>query len=127
MVSAWDKKAPIVAYYWEPTWLLGKYDFVLLEDEPYDAERYHEGYGACPSVTVTVAVSNDFAASNPEFCAFLAKFEMSSAMISEALAYMNTTNAGYEEAAEWLLTKSHPELLDRWLSPEQAAKVRAAL
>ena len=48
-------------------------------------------------------------------------------MISEALAYMNTTNAGYEEAAEWLLTKSHPELLDRWLSPEQAAKVRAAL
>lgn len=127
MISAWDKKAPIVAYYWEPTWLLGKYDFVLLEDEPYDAERYHGGYGACPSVTVTVAVSNDFAASNPEFCAFLAKFKMSSAMISEALAYMNTTNAGYEEAAEWLLTKSHPELLDRWLSPEQAAKVRAAL
>ena len=23
MTSAWDKQEPIVAYYWEPTWLLG--------------------------------------------------------------------------------------------------------
>ena len=110
MVSAWDRKAPIVAYYWEPTWLLGKYDFILLEDEPYDAARFQEGFGACPAVTVTVAASNEFAA-----------------LISEALAYMNSSNAGYKEAAEWLLAKSHPELLDRWLSPEQAARMRAAL
>lgn len=127
MVSAWDRKAPIVAYYWEPTWLLGKYDFILLEDEPYDAARFQEGFGACPAVTVTVAASNEFAASNPEFCAFLARFGMPAAVISEALAYMNSSNAGYKEAAEWLLAKSHPELLDRWLSPEQAARMRAAL
>ena len=43
MVSAWDKQQPIVAYYWEPTWLLGKYDFVLLEDEPYDDALYPDG------------------------------------------------------------------------------------
>lgn len=127
ITSAWDRQAPIVAYYWEPTWLLGKYDFVLLEDEPYDAERFHDGYGACPSVTVTVAVSNGFAASNPKFCAFLARFGMSSAIISEALAYMNGTGADYKEAARWLLAESHPELLDEWLSPAQAAKARAAL
>ena len=127
MVSAWDRKAPIVAYYWEPTWLLGKYDFILLEDEPYDAARFQEGFGACPAVTVTVAASNEFAASNPEFCAFLARFGMPAAVISEALTYMNSSNAGYKEAAEWLLAKSHPELLDRWLSPEQAARMRAAL
>ena len=52
---------------------------------------------------------------------------MPAAVISEALAYMNSSNAGYKEAAEWLLAKSHPELLDRWLSPEQAARMRAAL
>jgi ABC-type proline/glycine betaine transport system substrate-binding protein len=27
MTSAWDKQTAIVAYYWEPTWLLGKYEF----------------------------------------------------------------------------------------------------
>ena len=128
MTSAWDKQAPIVAYYWEPTWLLGKYDFVLLEDDPYDPETYHEGIGACPAVTVTVAVSNDFAASNPEYCEFLSKFSMPSAIISEALAYMQDNGINdHGEVAKWLLSESHPELVDEWLTPEQAETLRAAL
>ena len=57
-------------------------------DSPYDPAVYQDGIGACPAVTVTVAVSNDFAASNPEYCEFLSNFSMSSALISEALAYM---------------------------------------
>ncbi len=127
MTSAWDKHEPIVAYYWEPTWLLGKYDFVLLEDEAYDAEKYQTGYGACPAVVVTVAVSNDFAASKPEFCQFLSRFKMSSAIISEALAYMNDSGADYGEAAEWLLSEAHPELIAQWLDAEQAEKLAGAL
>lgn len=126
MTSAWDKEEPIVAYYWEPTWLLGKYDFVLLEDDPYDEEQYQDGIGACPAVTVTVAVSNDFAQSNPEYCEFLSNFKMSSAIISEALAYMQDNGADYMEAAKWLLTESHPELIDEWLTEEQAAALKEA-
>ena len=127
MTAAWDRQEPIVAYYWEPTWLLGKYDFVLLEDDPYDPETFQDGIGACPAVNVTVAVSNDFAASNPEFCEFLAKFSMPSATISEALAYMQENNADYAAAARWLLTESHPELIDEWLTTEQAETLRGAL
>ena len=127
MTAAWDREEPIVAYYWEPTWLLGMYDFVLLEDDPYDAETYQDGIGACPAVTVTVAVSNDFAASNPEFCEFLSKFSMPSATISEALAYMQDSGADYQVAAHWLLSESHPELVDEWLTAEQAETLRAAL
>lgn len=128
MISAWDKQEPIVAYYWEPTWLLGKYDFVLLEDEPYDPDTYQDGIGACPAVTVTVAVSNDFAASNPEYCAFLSNFSMPSAIISEALAYMQDNGVtDYSEVARWLLTEAHPELIDEWLTAEQAEALRAAL
>ena len=128
MTSAWDKQQPIVAYYWEPTWLLGMYDFVLLEDDPYDPARYQEGYGACPAVTVTVAVSNDFAASNPEYCEFLSHFSMPSALISEALAYMQEyAPSDFQAAARWLLTESHPELLDQWLEPAQAEQMRQAL
>ncbi|MEG1932097.1 MAG: glycine betaine ABC transporter substrate-binding protein, partial [Pygmaiobacter sp.] len=36
ITSAYEKGEPIVSYYWEPTWLMGKYDFVLLEDAPFD-------------------------------------------------------------------------------------------
>lgn len=128
MTSAWDKQTPIVAYYWEPTWLLGKYDFVLLEDDPYNAETFKDGIGACPAVTVTVAVSNSFAASNPEYCEFLSKFSMPSAIISEALAYMQDNGINdHAEVAKWLLSESHPELVDEWLTPEQAETLRAAL
>lgn len=126
--SAWDEQAPIVAYYWEPTWLLGKYDMVLLEDDPYDPGGFQEGLGACPAVTVTVAVSNDFAASDPEYCQFLSNFHMTSAIISEALAYMQDTGEDdYTEVARWLLTEAHPELIDQWLPEDQAEALRSAL
>lgn len=127
MTSAWDRQKPIVAYYWEPTWLLGKFDFVLLEDDPYDAENYQDGLGACPAVTVTVAVSNEFSVSNPEYCAFLSKFSLPSAIISEALAYMQDNGASYQQAALWLLDESHPELVEQWLTAEQADVLRQSL
>ena len=107
--------------------LARRYGVPVLEDDPYDPETYQDGIGACPAVTVTVAVSNDFVASNPEFCEFLSNFSMPSAIISEALAYMQENNADYAAAARWLLTESHPELIDEWLTAEQAETLRAAL
>lgn len=127
LTSAWDKGEAIVSYYWEPTWLLGKYDFVLLEDDPYDAARFEDGYGACPAVKVTVAVSNHFAQSNADYCEFLSNYSVPSAVISEALAYMMETGADHGEAAVWLLTESHPELADAWLGAEQGERLRNAL
>ncbi len=122
MTSAWDKKAPIIATYFDPTWILGKYDFVLLADDPYNKETFQDGIGAFPSVKVTIAVSNAFAASNPEYCAFLGKYRMPSAVISEALAYMNDSGADYKTVARWLLMESHPEFVREWLTDEQAKR-----
>ena len=54
---------------------------VLLEDYPYvDLEKYKAGETACPSVDVTVGVSNQFYEEEPEFCEFLEKYETSSAL-----------------------------------------------
>lgn len=124
--AAWDAKKPIVTYYWEPTWLMGKYDFVLLEDSPYDPATYSDGIGACPAVTVTVAVSNDFYDENPEYCEFLSNFSTSSPLISEALAYMQESGESHAGAARWLL-KEHPELIDEWLTEEQGETLSKAL
>lgn len=125
-VSAWDKGVPIVAYYWEPTWLMGLYDFVLLEDAPYDKDAYFNGETACPSTKVTVCVSNAFKESNPEFCEFLSKYRTSSSLTSEALAHMQKTGDDYVATAKWFL-KQHPELIEQWLTADQAEKLRAAL
>ena len=125
-VSAWDKGEPIVAYYWEPTWLLGMYDFVRLQDAPYNPDTYLEGESDFPATRVTVCVSNQFKQSNPEYCEFLSKYHTSSALTGEALAHMQETGDDYAATAKWFL-KQHPELIDQWLTADLAAKLNAAL
>lgn len=125
--SAYEKGQPIVGYYWEPTWLLGKYDMVLLDDIPYvDEAGFKSGETACPSVKVTIAVSNGFAAEEPEFCEFLGKYQTSSALTSEGLAHMQDTNDNYNETAKWFLAE-HPELIEAWLPEDKANDVKGAL
>ncbi|MFA5577301.1 MAG: ABC transporter substrate-binding protein [Tissierellaceae bacterium] len=129
IISAYDKGEPIVAYYWEPTWLLGLYDMVLLEDEAYvDDESFKAGETELPAMNVTVAVSNKFYENedNKDMVDFLSKYETSSELTSEALGFMQSNDADYYETAEWFL-REHDELLDKWLSAEDADKMRKAL
>ncbi|MFZ2538992.1 MAG: glycine betaine ABC transporter substrate-binding protein [Oscillospiraceae bacterium] len=124
--TSYEKGEPIVGYYWEPTWIMGMYDFVLLEDAPYDKATYEQGETACPPVRVTIGASNDFVKKDPEFCNFLSKYRTSSELTSQALAHMQETGADHKETAKWFLTE-HNEILDKWLDKEQAQVVRTAL
>jgi len=95
-----------------------------LEDEPFDEDTYLEGKTTLPTVRVTIGVSNDFAESAPrELIDFLSKYKTSSALTSEALAYMQNEKASYEETAEWFL-KTNDYLLDEWLTPDEAQIIR---
>ncbi|WP_353097554.1 glycine betaine ABC transporter substrate-binding protein [Tissierella praeacuta] len=126
LTSAYEKGEPIVAYYWEPTWLMGKYDFVLLKDKSFDANTYVEGKTELPSVKVNIGVSNKFYEQSPEMVEFLTKYKTSSALTSEALAHMQETGANYIETVKWFLNQ-HDELIDQWLNPGDAQKIRAYL
>nr|WP_300002562.1 glycine betaine ABC transporter substrate-binding protein [Tissierella sp.] len=128
ITSAYEKGEAIAAYYWEPTWLLGLYDMVLLEDEPYDEATYKEGKTALPAVRVTTAVSNKFYENeeNKEVIEFIGKYKTSSALTSKGLAHMQETGDNYEKTAKWFLLE-HDELLDEWLSPEDAKEMRSFL
>ena len=99
---------------------------VLLEDEPYDPDTYLDGKTALPAVKVTVGVSPAFYEDNPEMVEFLSNYKTSSALTSEALAYMQDTGANYVETARWFLTE-HSELLDEWLNEEDAEKMKGLL
>lgn len=122
ITSAVDKGIPVVAYYWEPTWIMGQYDLVLLQDAPYRADMYKQGACECPSVKVTICASVKFAKQYPDFCNFLRKYRTSSALTSQALAYMQTTGADYRTTAKWFITQ-HEDLLKSWLTPEQYTKL----
>lgn len=121
ITSAWDKQKPFVAYYWEPTWLMGKYDLVLLEDSPYDPDTYQDGIGACPAVTVTVAVSNSFAEANPEFCAF--PFKLSHRFRPHQRGpglHAGRGQRRHPRRCGPLASDPASRLIDEWLTGEQA-------
>lgn len=128
ITSAYEKGEAVAAYYWEPTWLLGLYDMVLLDDAPFDENTYKEGKTELPAVTVTIASSNDFFADekNKEFIDFLGKYKTSSALTSEGLGYMQESSEDYKNTAKWFLNE-HPELLDEWLSEEDATTMKESL
>ncbi|MHC1718059.1 MAG: ABC transporter substrate-binding protein [Acidaminococcaceae bacterium] len=126
IMAAYAKGEPIVAYNWEPTWLSGKLDLVLLEDVIYNEKGFLEGETAFPAVRVTVTANKNLPKKAPEFTDFLKKYHTSSALTAEALAYIAESKASYDEAAAHFL-KEHSELLDKWLPADKAKSVRSAL
>ncbi len=127
ITRAYEKGEAIAAYYWEPTWLLGQLDMVLLEDEPYDANTYKDGKTALPAVRVTIGISNKFAEEgNEELIELLKKYRTSSKLTSKALAYMQETNSDYVKTAKWFL-QENTELIDSWLNTSDAKKIKEFL
>ena len=129
IVSAYEKGQPVLAYYWEPEWIMGLLDMVMLEEPPYDPDRWGEGkdYGcAFPAARVHKGINTRFAEKHPEVVGFLEKYETTLAQNNEVLAYMEQEEATVEEAAAWFLT-NYKSVWKSWLPGDVAGKVEAAL
>ncbi|MFV0424279.1 MAG: glycine betaine ABC transporter substrate-binding protein [Bacilli bacterium] len=125
--SEYNNGEAFVAYYWEPTWVTGKYDLVLLEDAVYTTnDDYLLGKTEFPQIDVTITASNDFVNNHEEYVKFLENYETSSELTESALAYIEENSATIDEAAIWFL-KNNTELLDEWLDPEISNKVKVAI
>lgn len=124
--SAYNLGDPWVGYCYEPTWVSGKLDLVLLEDEPYDAVLYTEGKTEFPKQALKIVSSNQFAKKAPDLLEFFKKYKTGSALISKALAHLDETGDTHEVTARWFL-KEYDYLIDEWLPAENAKKLRDAL
>ena len=125
-MSAYSKGEPIVGYCYEPTWLTGKLDLVLLEDAPYEPQAFIQGLTAARAVPVKKIAHVAFPEKQPEFVEFIKKYRTSSALTAQALAYMSEQKASPRETAVWFL-QQHPELLLHWLPADRLALVQQAL
>lgn len=127
IVAAYERGEAIVAYYWEPTWLVGMLDIILLEDEPYSEELWNNGY-ACEfqSMDITIGVNADIPNQTPELVEFLSKYHTNSELTSEALAYMMENDTDVKDAAIWFL-KNKEDVWTQWVSEDVAQKVKNLL
>ncbi len=126
LASAYNLGEPWVGYCYEPTWITGKLDVVLLGDAPYDPKLYQEGACEIPKQALRIVCGGHFPQKAPELLDFFKKYQTGSALVSEALAHLEETKESHAKTAVWFL-KKHDGLIDGWLTLEQAKKVRDAL
>jgi len=125
--SAYEKGDPWVGYYWEPTWISGKYDIVLLEETPYTDELWADGFNsAIKAVRCTITVDKATIENHPEAVEFLSKYKTSSALVSEMLAYMMSNDVDIDETAEWFL-KEKQDVWKDWVPADKFEQILSTL
>ena len=134
IASNYARGKPFVAYYWGPTWVLGKFDLVMLDEPPYDKadfEALAAGTGtratAYPLVEVVVGVNAGFRDAAPGLAGFLTRYQTTSALVSAALAYMNDHEGASVRDAALHFLKTRPDVWSAWVPPSIVARVKATL
>ena len=129
--SAYKRGKPFVGYYWEPTWILGKYDMVMLKEPKYndkdwstliDQKAKNPVGVAYPVKDIYLGASKDFYDQAPKLVSFFKAFEVTKDQINEALAMMEEEGLSHKAAAIKFLQK-YPTHWKSWLGATEAAKV----
>lgn len=127
LLAAYNLGKPWVGYCYKPSWVAGKVDLLLLEDEPYDKAGFDEGKTAFKNQKLLIISSNKFRDKvSPEVYFFFENYHTGSAEVSLALSHLDETKITHGELAVWFL-ETYDELIDEWLPQDNAAKLRAYL
>jgi len=131
IASAYTRGKPIVTYYWGPTWVLGSYDMVMLEEPPYSKEAWEafsnnmEGSPptAYPAAEVAVGANTVFSENTPQITAFLRAYETNNQLVSKALAYLQTNPEASSRDAARAFLDLRPDIWRAWVPEDIAARI----
>ena len=135
IASNYKKGKPFVAYYWGPTWVMGKYDMVMLEEPPYNktdwdkmaTEENPKIAVAYPVVPVYVAVNGKFHKEAPTIVKFLGNYRTTNKMVSEALSFMQEKKGRTAKDAAMNFLKTQEKVWTKWVPADVARQVKASL
>jgi len=137
IARAYERKLPILAFYWEPTSLLGRYEMVRLDGGAHDGAEW----ARCTSVItcddpkpniwmvddVYTAIVAPFSERAPQQVTdYLANRSLDNKTLNGFLAWMSENQATGDEGARYFLQNA-PEIWQAWVSQAAAAKIKAAL
>lgn len=133
-----ERKTGWLGYYWSPTSILGRYEMVRLDfGVPHDAAEWARcnAKADCPDpkpnawstdrVQTLVTAKYAERAGQPVMDYFKAR-SWSNATVNKLLAWMTANQAVGEDGAKHFL-RSQKEIWTKWVSPEAAKKIQAAL
>ncbi len=135
IASAFEQHKPLLFYYWQPTGLIAKYDFALIEFPAHDDACWQDlllanGTSDCisgpPISPLKIAVSTPFLKANPELSEVFKKVQFTPMELNGAILAMNETKRSGDEQALVFL-RDNPNVWQGWLSSEAASALAAKL
>ncbi|WP_417686863.1 ABC transporter substrate-binding protein [Roseibium sp.] len=137
IARAFERSEGWLGYYWAPTAILGKYDMTLLDFEvPHDkaewdgctvktecAEPKKNSWVASEVYTV---VTKEFAEKAGVAMDYVKGRSWDNRTAGKVLAWMTDNQATNEDGAYYFL-ENHEDVWTKWVSPEVAEKIKAAL
>lgn len=122
--AAYKKGAPIVGYYWEPSWLMGVYDMVKLEEPACSADTGRAC--ASPLIDVHTIASARFVEEADLVEDFFRNFRTTSAQVSGMLAILQEQEGATRDDAAMNFLKENEETWNKWVTADAAEKIRAS-
>lgn len=143
IAGAYRRGEPLLTYYWEPTWLLGAYDMVRLEEPAFNetcneitqkvisgtmklADVPKEGGCAFPEDDVFITAHPSLKTRAPEVAEFLSKMTVGNEVLNKLSAYMELEKKSAEETAVWFFENYQAEWRS-WVPADVAQKLEDAL
>ncbi|TWI36784.1 glycine betaine ABC transporter substrate-binding protein [Paracoccus sulfuroxidans] len=138
IAKAYEAKEGVLAFYWAPTSLLGKYEMVRVDlGVPVDMDEWKRCTSvadcpdpkpnAIPPDEVLTLVAKPFADSaDPAVLDYLSKRNWTNDTVSKLMAWMTDNQATGEDGAKEFL-RNNEEMWMGWVSPEAAEKIKSAL
>jgi len=120
VIANYKKGKPVLFYFWDPTWLMGLYDFVLLEEPPFDPSLWNKESGyACEWVKGTsyIVANSDFVEREPEVAAFLGNYHTTLEQNRQALLFSHENDSDAELTSLWFL-KNFRDQWVKWIPSE---------
>jgi len=137
IARAYERGESFMAFAWEPTSLLGRYEMVYLEDVPHDAEEWARctSVAACedpkpnvwPRDKLASVITAKFDARAPQAVKdYLGRRSWDNKTLNGLLAWMAENQATGEQGAAYFL-QNYPQMWRAWVPEEVANKIAAAL
>ena len=127
LIGAYEKGEAWLGYYWSPTWVLGTYDMVALEEPAYSDECWVEGDRGCafPTSVLHVALSKDFSeAASEGMVNFLDAYAVTLQELAPYLQMMSNEVDAVDAAREFLMNEM--DVWSAWVSEEVAGRIQAS-
>ncbi|HBT67980.1 MAG TPA: hypothetical protein DEB63_06715 [Agrobacterium sp.] len=135
IARAYIRKQPILTYYWTPSTIMGKYQFVKLDMPAYNAEGHscnakadcqHPFAGDYPVANIVSGLTSELKSKAPSVADYLGKQVLDTETLNKLLAWSDEQKAEPEATAIHFL-KTEKEVWSKWVSADAAAALSAKL